>query len=230
MISNLWRLNQVDQEIDEQTRRMRQVESALGADPAVGSARLARDTAESSLDQARGALSARELEAQGLDAKIKEVEKRLYGGQIGNPKELDGLEKDLQMHKRHRDELDDALLEIMETIDRSKKQVDEKVTAVTRAETARSDELASLERERSVLNERMTELVSEQARLRGELGPEVQRQYDALRRTKAGRAVARMRGDSCTACGVTVPTGLVHRVHAGDEIVFCTSCGRILAT
>ncbi|MCL4394166.1 MAG: C4-type zinc ribbon domain-containing protein [Chloroflexi bacterium] len=230
LVTNLWHLNLIDQEFDEKARRTRQVDAALVDAPALDSARRARETAAGKLREARGALSSRELEARGLDAKIKEVENRLYGGHIGNPKELDGLEKDLEMHKRRRSELDDTLLALMDDVDRFVKETNEKAAAAEQAESERSGEVAKLERERASLSERMAELQAEQTRLRGELGVEVQRQYDQLRRTKGGRAVAHLRGDSCGTCGVTVPTGHVHRVHAGDEIVVCSSCGRILAT
>ena len=53
--------------------------------------------------------------------------------------------------------------------------------------------------------------------------------YDHLRRTKAGRAVSPIKTGACSACGVSVPTGLVQRVRAGSELVFCSGCGRILS-
>ena len=52
--------------------------------------------------------------------------------------------------------------------------------------------------------------------------------YRNLRQRKGGRALALERDATCTACGVTLPTGMVQAVHGGEERVLCPSCGRLL--
>ncbi len=228
-IATLWHLQSLDLEIDEKTKRTRQVDIALANDPKAAAARVALEQAQSKLAEARTALRNQEMEARGLDSKVKEIEERLYGGRISNPKELDGLEKDVQMHKRRRNEMDDTLLAMMETIEAATRQAARATTALENLEATRALEVAQLEREHGSINRRMEELNREREQARALLDAATLRQYDQLRRTKGGRAVAQARNDSCGVCGVTVPTGLLNRVHGGDEIVLCTSCGRMLA-
>ncbi len=225
----LWRLQVIDQELDDKSKRARQVAEALANDPNVTAAHAALNAEQKQLSAARAALRDRELDAAGLDAKIKELDARLYGGHVTNPKELDGLEKDLQMHKRHRSELDDTLLALMETVDQAQKRVDEKTTTLNKIEGARADDLERLERERQALAARLAALEAEGDKTRAALDADAMRQYEFLKRTKAGRAVAQIKNASCGVCGVAVPTGLVNRVRTGDEIILCSSCGRILA-
>ena len=227
--ATLWNLNLADQEFDDKTRRLQQVETAIAGDPALDEAKRTQEASDKTLAAARTTLRNEELNASSLDSKIKELEQRLYAGLTANPKELDGLNKDLQMHKNRRASLDDTLLTLMEKVDQCEKTSRSQAAAVEQAQAARSANLAKLEQERADLSAHIAELDAERTRLRAELGALYVRQYDQLRRTKGGRAVAQMRNDSCAACGVAVPTGLARRVRAGEEIVTCTSCGRILA-
>jgi len=229
LITSLWHLQVTDQEIDDKTKRARQVDEALANEPTVSAARAALDAEQKKLADLRGTLHDRELEAKSLDAKIKEIEGRLYSGRVTNPKELDGLDKDLQMHKRQRSALDDKLLELMDVIEQAQARVNEKSNALRQVENKRAGDLEHLTREREALAARLVELTADREQARAALSMDALRAYDRLRQTKAGRAVVQLRRDSCGACGVAVPTGLVHRVYGGDEIIFCPSCGRILA-
>ncbi|MDE3088391.1 MAG: hypothetical protein KGJ80_03250 [Chloroflexota bacterium] len=229
-LSTLWHLQVIDQELDDKTARARQVDDALSNDPKVAAARVALEAEQKELSEARGMLRDRELDAGGLDAKATEIEGRLYGGSVSNPKELDGLAKDLQMHKRLRSELDDKMLALMDSVEQAQQRVDERARAFKQIEATRAGDLERLARERETLIARLAALQAERGQTRAALDANALREYDQLRRTKAGCAVAQVKRDSCGACGVTVPTGLVQRVRAGDELVLCTSCGRILAS
>jgi predicted nucleic acid-binding Zn-ribbon protein len=52
--------------------------------------------------------------------------------------------------------------------------------------------------------------------------------YDALRPRRAGRAVARVDGDTCAVCLVTVSPSRLAAARDGDELAYCENCGRIL--
>lgn len=229
LVTVLAHLQSLDFEIASQTKRVHQIDDALAGDPAVVAARASLDTEQKRLHDLTSQLRDRELEAKSLDQKIKELNDQLYGGRITNPKELDGYAKDLEMHKRNRSLLDDKLLELMDTVDQTKKRVDEQSLAFRQIEDRRASELEHLTRERASLTARLTELAAEREATRASIATEVLRTYDKLLQAKAGRAVAQLRRDACGACGVGVPTGLINRVRAGEEMIFCSSCGRILA-
>jgi predicted nucleic acid-binding Zn-ribbon protein len=228
-IATLWHLQTIDQELDEKTKRARQVDEALASDPTVTGARGALENAQENLSEVRASLRNQELDAKGLDGKIKEVEERLYGGRVSNPKELDGLAKDLQMHKRRRSGMDDTLLALMESVEQATKRAEDETLALKKIEAVRAGAEEQLGREKDSLNRRLDDLSGEREQARATLDADALRQYDHLRRTKAGRAVAQVKSDSCGVCGVTVPSGLINRVRTGEEIVLCSSCGRILA-
>lgn len=229
LVSALAHLQTIDHEIANISKRVHQVDAALAGDPAVVAARSTLEVEQKRLHDLTSTLRDREMEAQSLDQKIKDLNERLYSGRITNPKELDGFAKDLEMHKRNRSSLDDKLLGLMDTIDQTKKRVDEESTVFKQIEDKRAGDLDHLTRERESLTARLTELAAAREATRTSLTVDALRLYDKLLQTKAGRAVAQLRRDACGACGVSVPTGLINRVHVGDDIVMCSSCGRILA-
>ena len=229
IVSLLWHLQTTDAEIDDKTRRAREVEDALVSDPNLVAARSAHDDTQKRLSVSRAQLHDRELEAKTLDTKIEGIEERLYSGRVTNPKELDGMEKDLQMHKRQRATLDDELLELMDAAEQAQKHADETARALEQTDTSRAHDLEQLAADRDALTARLVELNGEREQTRSALTADALGTYDHLRKTKAGRAVVQVKRDACGACGVGTPTGLAHRVREGNEIVLCPGCGRILA-
>ncbi len=228
-VAMLWHLQTIDQELDDNSKRAHQVEEALAADPVVTAARQALDTDQKRLAELKATLRSRELEAASLHAKIKGIENKLYAGGVYHPKELDSLEKDLEMHKRQRSTLDDQMLALMDSVEKTEAKVNDQQRTFDRAQEARSGNLERLEREKQELAARLTKLNADREQTRASLDAAAVQSYDHLRRVKAGRAMAQVRRDSCGTCGVAIPTGLVSRVRSGEEIVLCSGCGRILA-
>lgn len=228
-VSALERLQTIDQEIDDKTNRVHEVERRLAGDPALVAARTGLEGAEKNLAELRASLREREMQAQSLDSKIKTTEERLYSGKGYNPKELEGLEKELAMFKRQRSELDDQLLDLMDRVEHAQSDATSKSTALKQTEASRATDVAKLSQERESLLARLEGLAAEREATVATLDADALRTYQRLRQTKAGRAVAIVRSNACGVCGVTIPTGLVQRIHTGSELVYCSGCGRILA-
>ena len=226
----LWHLQSLDQERDEKLHRADQIAHSLTNDAKLAAARTARDVETNRLALLHGEMKDAELQAKSLDSKIKDLEARLSSGRVTNPKELDSLEKDRQMHLRHRGELDTKLLELMDAIERTQADTDGKDAAFKKAQAVSSNDAQKLERERAALTARIAEIGAESARLRAALDSGVTATYDRLRQSKARRAVARLKNNGCGVCGMQIPSGLRSRVEDDEDLVFCPDCGRILAT
>jgi predicted nucleic acid-binding Zn-ribbon protein len=230
LLSLLWHLQTTDTELDDKAKRLREIEATYANAPNLDAARAAYENAQKRLATGRAQLHDGELQAQTLDAKIKSLEERLYSGRVTNPKELDGMEKDLQMHQRQRRALEDKLLELMENVEQAQARVEEAARALQQIETTRARELEHLARERDALTARLAELnaVREETRARLAAHADTLRLYDHLRQTKAGRAVVQVKREACGACGFAIPTALIQRVREGNTLVLCSGCGRIL--
>ncbi len=175
LVGTLWQLQTLDQEIDEKNQRLRHVDDGLANDPVVGAARTVLATEQKKLDEVRAGLRDRELEAKGLDAKLKELNQRLYSGYVVNPKELDGLSKDLEMHKRLRSALDDKLLELMDSVDQAQIRVNALAENMKQVESKRAGDLGNINREREAIAMRLKRLSEDRDKTRGFLDAKDQR-------------------------------------------------------
>lgn len=223
-------IQNVDIRIDETQQAIRQLEAQLADSSAVSQAQ----TLAASLDKDAAALRARlralELEDAGLDEKIKQVDERLYSGRIVNPKELAGLEKDEQMLKRRRSELEDEILELMDQLQRAEQDANQARAALEAAVQKHEQDTTRARSTLETLNATYSELVIKRESLRARVDPAVLELYDALRRSKKGRAVSPLKGSACSACGYAVPSSLVSRARLGRDLVQCVNCERILVT
>ena len=52
--------------------------------------------------------------------------------------------------------------------------------------------------------------------------------YDSLRLRRGGRVVVRLDGEECSACLVAASPFTLEAARFGDELVYCSNCGRLL--
>ncbi len=224
----LAQLNEVDLAIDALRARMGEITAALQEPAAVRNARSRLAAAEAELARWRAIQAEREQIQRQIVARLLETEKRLYSGVVRNPKELEDVEKDVAQQRRQRDRAEDALLDALIALE-----------AATEAHAAAQAELiertrewtateAALRAEQVQLAERLAVEQARQAALRQAVPADLLRIYDALRPRRAGRVVARLDDDTCSACLVAVSPGRMAAVREGETLVYCENCGRIL--
>ncbi len=226
--ADLYALQETDSALDTCDREIARVRERFGDSDAVTGARAA--AADQSARRRTAEHRARELDDQmnDLQAKLLPVERKLYGGSVRQPKELEALQLDLDMHRRHGRTIEDHQLEVMEELEASAAALTAARAELQTVETAwqrEQDELrareAELERQRIALE------TQRQARA-ARVAPHNLSLYERLRRSKAGRAVARIERGSCLGCRIVLPTTTQQRARSGLQVVQCTSCERIL--
>lgn len=224
----LYRLQQIDSQIDRTKARLKEIEMILSQDQAL---RLAQDEAEQAakaLDQARKDLRHAEDNVQQQRIKIEQTEAALYGGKVRNPKELQDLQNEAAALKRYRGVLEDRQLEAM--------LVEEDAQAASIAAAAQYDKVQA----ETLLHNQ--ELLNEQSRLLQEIAhAEQERQataatipgsdlslYETLRAQRRGIAVSKITNKACSACGTTLNAALLDAARSPDRLSRCDMCGRIL--
>ena len=122
---------------------------------------------------------------------------------------------------------------------------DQLLDALICSETATQSQVehaAAVERLTADWERKQAALRAEQAQLKAKLSAETARQtaarqvvpvtvlatYDSLRPRRGGRAVAQLDGDECSACLVAASPFSLDAARFGDELVYCSNCGRLL--
>jgi predicted nucleic acid-binding Zn-ribbon protein len=187
--------------------------------------------AEARRDEVARAVKRLEDEATATSDKAREVEKTLYSGAVSSPRELQALQADLEQLQRHQRTLEDRELELMEqqeTLDAEVGGLEATVAAALSVADAARAALAAQEAE--IDAEIAVEASARQSATEG-LDPALLADYDRCREHAGGVGAARLVGQTCQGCRLTIPRTEVERIKregAAAGVAHCDNCGAIL--
>jgi predicted nucleic acid-binding Zn-ribbon protein len=227
-VRGLYDLQAIDLEIDEVERSLRVVESGLGESEELRSARGSQAQASERQAELRRRLRNLELDLEEVIEKRKTSETTLYSGQVKSPKELTGLEQEVQLLKRRQVEVEDKALEVMSQLETANERWETEKKRLERLETEWGEEQAELKEKQAALSSRHSLLRERRESLQATIDPEDLATYEDLRRRKGRQGVALVQNEICQGCGVAVSTSKVTRVLRGEELVHCANCERVL--
>jgi predicted nucleic acid-binding Zn-ribbon protein len=227
-VFKLYRLQQVDSQLDQIRTRLQEIDTILSDDVTLQSLRAIAAASAENLTESQRDLVRAEHTTHGQREKIKKTETRLYSGKVTNPKELQDLQNEAASLKRYLSVLEDRQLEAMLLVDEAeaKAQRDQAELEKTDAETHARDK--DLVKEQTALGSEVSRLEEERLAAATGIPPELVHQYEALRKKRQGVAVARVTDNACAACGSTLTSTLLQEARSPVEITHCSFCGRIL--
>ncbi|HET7010837.1 MAG TPA: hypothetical protein VFI11_08695 [Anaerolineales bacterium] len=226
--SRLHQLQSLDLTIDRARARVEEIRRLLEDDHELAAARGQFETASKAARQQAEAVSAAEHAVASQQAKIREVEAKLYGGSLHNPKEMQDLQRDAESLRKFLDTLDERLLEAMLAQEEAEKEVSSARSNVERLEADRSSVLADLHAERDRLEAEMARHLLEREPAVADIPPDDLALYDRLRQSSGGVAVATVVDGACGVCGLVLSASGAQEVRSAGAPVRCRQCGRVL--
>lgn len=225
---DLWQLHLVDKAILD----IRNLAAAL--DPGrklmaeIAKLQEAADEAETVHKSLHAELTDLELTQKGIDDKLKKFDKDLYGGKVVNPREVENLQKEIEILKRQRGELDGRLLELWELLPPAKVRAEEAQSAIA----AKKSELAAHQKavlqKKAELEKAYREAGARRAPAAQKIESGLLARYDAIRQKHDGIGMSRIDKKSCCeACGTLLPRKTVE-IAKESRLVTCETCHRIL--
>lgn len=172
-----------------------------------------------------------EDEVASLSEKAGAHDKLLYGGTIGNPRELQALQEEIGALKRRVSHLEDQQIELMEQIE----PLDAELAKLSGERTALDEHAGSLRAQIAEseveIDQRLTEVAAERDQLAAAIDPELLEEYEQLRPQLGGIAIARLVGGSCGGCHLALSAVEIDRIKKlpVEEPARCEECGRLLA-
>ena len=169
-----------------------------------------------------------QIDIEARRERTEALETQLYDGSMVNARDLEALQHEAAS-VRHLLEQDEAMsLELSIQVEESRSRCGELNEQLS--ETRARWDVQQVE-----LNQRISELRAEQGEyekqrelLAARFDPATLQRYETLRKSKGGRAVAKVERDLCQGCRMSLPTQLRQRVKSGRQAVNCSSCGRML--
>ncbi len=224
----LYRLQQIDSQIDQMNSRLNEIELTLKQDDALHQARKKAEEAENNHLDFQKSLRHAETNLKTQRLKIEQTEATLYGGKVRNPKELEDLNQEASALKRYRGVLEDRLLEAMLAEEEAATSY-ENATEELESEQKRFDQLRSelgVEKEKIFLDKKQLE--SERKAAVSSISGDDLQLYQQLRQSRRGIAVAKVTDKACSACGTILNSALLHSTRSPNQISRCDTCNRIL--
>ena len=222
---NLWR---IDSEIQQLESRTTQLTSQLGDQVKVKAGDIAIRRAKDTVAQALSRQRDQEFELAQLEARIKELDTRLWSGK-GTPRDLEMLRVELDRERTRRNGIEEQTLGAMEATERTQRDL-------ARVEAAVATAIASLQSgnvqrvaERTSATSRRDALAADRTSLIQGMPPEDVEAYNRQRgKSSDGVPVAELTGSQCQGCRTDIPSGDAQRARRSEAPFPCPSCGRLL--
>ena len=169
-------------------------------------------------------------EVGALAEQAAAAERRLYSGEIASPRELQALQADVEQLRRRQRSFEDQQLSAMER----REPIEERLAA---AEAQLAAAEADAEAARGALSSAEAAIDAEAAtetsardEVSGGIEGDLLEDYEQRRIKANGVGAARLVGNTCQGCHLSIPATEVDRIRksAGSTVAYCDNCGCIL--
>lgn len=166
------------------------------------------------------------LQVKSAEDKLKKLDKDLFGGSVTSTREAETIQKEIDATKRLRDRLTDRLLELEEGQGPQKAEMDELQKKRDQYTAAGRKAHAEALVQQNQMQTEYAEATKRRPEIAKTINAGVLARYDGIRK-KQGTGMARIKGGSCSACGMNLPEKTILGAKE-DKVVTCEACHRIL--
>ena len=227
-VFHLYRLQQIDTQIDKIRAALAAIERLLAGNEAVLQARQTAEQSAHILHGARKKLKETEAAVSAQQVKINQSESTLYGGKVRSPKELQDLQKEIASLKKYLQTLEDLQLEAMMTVEEAEQTAQSSQVALTQSEVTFAEHSAGWRGQREHFQHQLERLQAERLTAVSQVSQQGLQLYETTRKRKSGVGVTIIRDGSCEVCGTEIRPAQLQSARSAQDFVFCESCGRIL--
>jgi predicted nucleic acid-binding Zn-ribbon protein len=162
--------------------------------------------------------------------KAEQTNKTLYSGSVNIPRELTTLQDEIDALSRRQRQLEDQELELMEQAE----PLDAELVTVAAERSTLDDQaiglLARIAEEETAIDAELADVTAKRSVAAALVPDELLKEYEGLRGALDGIGVARLSGNRCEGCHLTLSAVDVDRIRhePPGTVVYCTECSRIL--
>lgn len=224
----LYQLQQLDLELERLLAEQQALANSLQGDPELKKLRAEHNIAQQQVHSGLQAQKEAEWALEDLDRRLRMQEQRLYNGTVTNPKELYALQQEVQRLRAQQNRQEEMALEVLLATESLQETAKQKAEALRQAEEKWAEGNAAGVIRRDQLEAKQRELQTKREQFVTDIDAELLKRYEALKRSKQGRAVSKVEQNSCQWCRVILTPSEMQRVRASAELQTCSNCGRIL--
>ena len=220
-------LQTVDREIREQTSLKQKLLEELRVTERQIAAK------KSEIDALNGVCSEREKVRVEKDRVFQEegkkaTDKRMRMNRIKNAKELQALQREIELTRQANGELEEELIKIMQEIDAIKGQVQTKESEMAAMQEEWQKKQNELQVEINGIDAAVSEASSRRQTIASQVTGDLISRYELIFSRRGGTAVVEVAGGICQGCYMNLPPQLWNEIIRNEKVHLCPSCQRIL--
>ena len=228
-LTALYAVQQIDTRIQRAKRSQSTLDNGAEAEKESETARSIAAQKRAELHQVSGNLKDSELKLETIETKRKNYQQKLYQGSMTNAKELANYEKEIEALGRQIADLDGRILELMELAEQAQENSTTADARAKQAEGHLTDTLASFRARYDELSLELSELTQQRRELVARVEDKtLLKRYEDIRAKAGGLGIAKLDGNACGGCHMTLPSTLVKLVKDSVQMQVCDNCGRLL--
>jgi uncharacterized protein len=227
-MSLLRELQAIDSYIDRLRQELNQLDSGERIRAKLEQTRQRMEDIKQRYEASYAAAAEQERRLQELDERIRRAEAELYSGRITNPRELQLMQQEIENAKKTRDDLDLQMLQLWETLENMKRDIDASERDLRQIERFYEAHMEDYRQRKAALEGEIAFNEQEREKLAQQIDPEVRQRYQTLRERLGGIAVAVVEQKACSVCHTLLTPYTLKRLETEETLITCESCGRLL--
>jgi len=227
----LWKLQELDLSISDLQSKIEEAPGLSGVHEAKEYLENLEDDFSEKADQLksdRKQLKQMELEEQTIVEHINELKDSMYGGKVTSVKELEQMQRKVDLLAGDKVKLEDKMLNLMESIESLESELNDIEKQINQAREDLNKKEKQLQDKLSDLNQDLEEMQARRGELAGKIDQKYLDKYQSLAEKHQGKALARVVDDICGGCRVFISSAHRGHLYNPSAMVYCENCGRLL--
>jgi hypothetical protein len=226
--ADLYALQEIDSAVEATKASLTAVEEQLGESEELIAGRQAVEEGRDALEDVGKQQRELEWQVDDLRSRLSDVEGKLYGGSVRNPKELGSMQDEANILRGQLRRREDELLDLMVRVEERQAALREAEESLTEVEERWRQDQKELTSEKGKLEGQLAGLEERRGQQSGLIEARVLALYDNLWERRQGRAVVKVERGMCGGCRISLPMTVLQKARSGMDVVQCVSCERIL--
>ena len=227
----LWNLQEIEQEwekIRTLQKKTNLTNNSLKVQSEVAELENSIQVQQEELMDNRKILKTADLELQGLAIEKKEIENRLYSGELTQTKELEIWQGKLDTLGSVVQNKEEIIVGLMEEIEGKEQILEGQYELLGGKQKVWEEQVEKSKALEEKIKKRLAFLQQKRKKILAALNKELVDRYENGKRRFGLGVVAKLKGCVCQGCRMALPTGIVQRISSSPGLHTCENCGRIL--
>ena len=220
-------LQTVDREIKTQRDRKQELLSELAAkEKEIGVKKREIDALNVSYAEKEKLRSEKDRFFQ--DEGKKAMDKRMRMNRIKNTKELQALQREIDLMRQTNGELEEELIRIMQDVDFIKTQIQAKQSEMAAMQEDWRSKQKELEEQIHGIDAAVSEAANRRQTIASQVTGDLISRYELIFSRRGGTAVVEVSAGICQGCYMNIPPQLWNEIIRNEKLHLCPSCQRIV--